>query len=194
MSEPTGDDRARAAVEAVYRSDSRCVIGSWGGRRPSLGGYVTVTGATGRATAGGGRSCRLSSRDRSPEIADPLRRFRQGQVQHHQPAPDSASEGLTHSPPRPSPGGSGGSPSQSPRVGRTRELTSRLDLPHPAVYSEPRMPTSALKPPAPARSPRRSPSDRAAVPPRDLDGGLVDVGLAVGHRPPDTTVLLRAAI
>jgi hypothetical protein len=32
-----------------------------GGRRLSLAGCVTVTGATGGATAAGGRSCRLSS-------------------------------------------------------------------------------------------------------------------------------------
>jgi hypothetical protein len=31
--------------------------GSWGGRRPSLGGDLTVRGATDGATAAGGRSC-----------------------------------------------------------------------------------------------------------------------------------------
>jgi len=35
----------------------RCAVGSWGGRRPSPGDYVTGTGATSGATASGGRSC-----------------------------------------------------------------------------------------------------------------------------------------
>ena len=36
--------------------------GSWGGRRPSLGGDLTARGATNGATAAGGRSCCLCSR------------------------------------------------------------------------------------------------------------------------------------
>ena len=39
----------------------RCGIGSWGGWRPSLAGYVTVTGPKPGAPAAGGRSCCLSS-------------------------------------------------------------------------------------------------------------------------------------
>ena len=45
---------------------SCCAVGSWGGQRPSLAPYVTVTGLKDGATAAGGRSCYLSSR-RSPE-------------------------------------------------------------------------------------------------------------------------------
>ena len=37
-------------------------VGSWGGRRPSMGGHVTGPGATRGPTAVGGRSCRLSAR------------------------------------------------------------------------------------------------------------------------------------
>ena len=32
-----------------------CAVGSWGGRRPSPGGYVAGTGATDGGTAAGGR-------------------------------------------------------------------------------------------------------------------------------------------
>jgi hypothetical protein len=32
-----------------------CAVGSWGGRRPGLGGDVTGTGATDGVTAAGGR-------------------------------------------------------------------------------------------------------------------------------------------
>ena len=32
-----------------------CAVGSWGGRRPSPGGYVAGTGATDVGTAAGGR-------------------------------------------------------------------------------------------------------------------------------------------
>src|SRR5712692_8466965 len=39
----------------------RCAYGSWGGQRPSLGPYVTLTGTKDGATASGGRSCCLSS-------------------------------------------------------------------------------------------------------------------------------------
>ena len=35
-------------------ADMRCAVGSWGGRRPGLGGDVTGTGATSGATAAGG--------------------------------------------------------------------------------------------------------------------------------------------
>ncbi|HYS94029.1 MAG TPA: hypothetical protein VEL48_11385 [Candidatus Acidoferrales bacterium] len=35
--------------------------GSWRGRRLSLGGWLTLTGATGGATGAGGRSCCLRS-------------------------------------------------------------------------------------------------------------------------------------
>src|SRR5216684_323965 len=38
-----------------------CAYGSWGGRRPSLAGYVTLTAPQQVATASGGRSCCLSS-------------------------------------------------------------------------------------------------------------------------------------
>jgi hypothetical protein len=34
---------------------TRCAVGSWGGRRPSPGGYVAGTGATDGGTAAGGR-------------------------------------------------------------------------------------------------------------------------------------------
>ena len=37
-------------------------LGSWGGWRPRRGGGVTLMGATDGATAAGGRSCYLSSR------------------------------------------------------------------------------------------------------------------------------------
>jgi len=40
-------------------SRASCAIGSWGRRRPSLGGDVTVMGATDGATAAGGRPCWL---------------------------------------------------------------------------------------------------------------------------------------
>jgi hypothetical protein len=49
-----------------------CVIGTWGGRGPSMGGYVTVTGAKGGPTATGCRSCRLSSRRRVPVLRGPM--------------------------------------------------------------------------------------------------------------------------
>ena len=39
----------------------RCAVGSWGGRRPSLAGCVTVTGPKPGAPAAEGRSCCLSS-------------------------------------------------------------------------------------------------------------------------------------
>jgi hypothetical protein len=32
-----------------------CAVGSWGGQRPSLAGYITGTGATRGVTAAGGR-------------------------------------------------------------------------------------------------------------------------------------------
>jgi hypothetical protein len=38
-----------------------CGSGSWGGQRPSLGGYVTGVGPMDRVTAARGRSCCLSS-------------------------------------------------------------------------------------------------------------------------------------
>jgi len=39
-------------------SEDCCAVGSWGGQRPSLGGYVTGMGAHGRGDrAAGGRSC-----------------------------------------------------------------------------------------------------------------------------------------
>ena len=44
-------------------------IGSWAGRRPGLGGDVTVTGATGGATAAGGRSCCLVSPPEGGHVA-----------------------------------------------------------------------------------------------------------------------------
>ncbi|MGH8065933.1 MAG: hypothetical protein ACRERE_12035 [Candidatus Entotheonellia bacterium] len=55
-------DHLRAMAETVFstiiRGELPCgAIGSWGGRRLSLGGEVTVTGATGGAAASGGRSC-----------------------------------------------------------------------------------------------------------------------------------------
>jgi len=39
-----------------------CGVGSWGGQYLSMAPYVTETGAHEGATAGGGRSCCLSSR------------------------------------------------------------------------------------------------------------------------------------
>jgi len=55
-------DHLRAMAETVFSKIIRgelpcCAIGSWGGRRLSLGDEVTVTGATGGAAAAGGRSC-----------------------------------------------------------------------------------------------------------------------------------------
>jgi hypothetical protein len=50
--------RARGASPERVSLDltpSSCAVGSWGGRRPSLGGYVTGTGATSGVTTGGRR-------------------------------------------------------------------------------------------------------------------------------------------
>ncbi len=44
----------------VYKKES-WAYGSWGGQRPSLAPYVTLTGPKDGATATGGRSCCLSS-------------------------------------------------------------------------------------------------------------------------------------
>ncbi len=38
-----------------YANPYRCAVGSWGGRRPSTGGYDTGTGATSGEPAAGGR-------------------------------------------------------------------------------------------------------------------------------------------
>jgi len=46
---------------AAQRPADLCDSGSWAGRRPSLGGYVTGTGARRGATATGGCKCWLSS-------------------------------------------------------------------------------------------------------------------------------------
>jgi hypothetical protein len=46
-----------------------CAVGSWGGRRPSLVPYVTVTRPKDGATASGGRSCCLSSSTQSTIIS-----------------------------------------------------------------------------------------------------------------------------
>jgi hypothetical protein len=46
---------AVTVIPGVSSADCHCGIGSWGGRRPSLGGYVTGTGATDGVTATGGR-------------------------------------------------------------------------------------------------------------------------------------------
>jgi hypothetical protein len=51
----------RGAGERMARAVDRRGRGSWGGRRPSLGDYVTGTEAMDRVTAAGGRSCYLSS-------------------------------------------------------------------------------------------------------------------------------------
>lgn len=49
---------AATALRNVCRDCTlSCGIGSWRGQCPSLGGYVTVTGATDGAPAAGARSC-----------------------------------------------------------------------------------------------------------------------------------------
>ncbi len=65
-----GSMAAQGPVIYWAATHRRCAIGSWGGRRPSLGGYVTVTRATDGASAAGGRSCRLSTPTRR-EFARP---------------------------------------------------------------------------------------------------------------------------
>jgi len=53
---------ARSSVLFLYQRSrrsadphNRCDSGSWAGRRPRLGGYITGTGATDGVTAAGGR-------------------------------------------------------------------------------------------------------------------------------------------
>lgn len=47
----------RAAIAGLGEDRMRCAVGFWGGGRPSLADYVTVTAATDGATAAGARSC-----------------------------------------------------------------------------------------------------------------------------------------
>src|SRR5437016_5378969 len=59
---PAMRDHLRAMAETVFATIIRgalpcCAIGSWGGRRRSRGGEVTVTGATGGAAATAGCAC-----------------------------------------------------------------------------------------------------------------------------------------
>ena len=56
-------DGAVARVESAWAASTCCAIGSWGGRRPSLAGYVTVTGAEEAVPSGswGGRRPSLAA-------------------------------------------------------------------------------------------------------------------------------------
>ena len=53
-----GDEVFMSVRHALRPSDGpprRCAVGSWGGQRPGLGGYVTGTGVTSGVLAAGGR-------------------------------------------------------------------------------------------------------------------------------------------
>ena len=61
--------RMRDARQRARLSSARCAVGSWGGPRPGLAGYVTVTGPKPGAPAAGGRLCCLSSDASTPALA-----------------------------------------------------------------------------------------------------------------------------
>jgi hypothetical protein len=50
---PEGLLSGRATLRA--KASMACAVGSWGGQRPGLGGYVTGTGVTSGVLAAGGR-------------------------------------------------------------------------------------------------------------------------------------------